>query len=186
MNSPYVVGISSDATIWPQGTGPLAALPWSVNARAASRNRRMSTRLPAPVMEFVRHALADLWQDVGWRERTRGRMTSRFFFSQFRPAYRDENRDVPRDIEWLIAERPFCEGEATKSWLSAMPVDTPLDQLVRLAKLRRRTEPDYNELRESSGLNHYEGRAGEDFSTTARYAWWYKLFSPPGELGFSL
>ncbi len=183
MNLPYVVGISSDATNRPEGTERLPFLPRSGKGRPDSRIFCSSMLRPAPVMDFVRHALADLWQDVGWRERTRGRITSRRFFSRVRPAHRDENRDEPRDIEWVITEWPFCEREPTKSRLSTMLVGTPQDQLLRLPKLRWRTERDY-ELRESFALDHYEGRAGTDFSTTPRYALRHILFSPPSELTF--
>jgi SRSO17 transposase len=44
-----------------------------------------------------------------------------------------------------------------------MPVDTPLDQLVRLAKLRWRIERDYEELKGPFGLDHYEGRGWRGF-----------------------
>lgn len=160
---PYVVGISGDTTVWPPGTEPLPPLPWSGKGRPPSRIRRSSRQQPAPVMEFVRHAPADLWQDICWREGTRGKITSRFFFSRVRPAHRDENRHEPRDVEWLIAEWPRGEAEPTKFWFSTMPVDTPLDQLVRLAKLRWRIERDYEELKGSIGLDHYEGRGWRGF-----------------------
>ena len=37
--------------------------------------------------------------------------------------------------------------------------DTPLKQLVRLAKLRWRIEQDYRELKDALGLDHFEGRS---------------------------
>ena len=90
-------------------------------------------------------------------------MTSRFFLLRVRPAHRDENRQEPREVEWLIAEWPRGEAEPTKFWLSTMPADTPRDQLVRLAKLRWRIERDYEELKGPFGLDHYEGRGWRGF-----------------------
>jgi SRSO17 transposase len=36
--------------------------------------------------------------------------------------------------------------------------DAPVEQLIRLAKLRWRVERDYEELKGPFGLDHYEGR----------------------------
>ena len=48
--------------------------------------------------------------------------------------------------------------EPTKYWLSNLPADTPLVELVRLGKLRWRIEQDYRELKDALGLDHFEGR----------------------------
>ena len=40
-----------------------------------------------------------------------------------------------------------------------MPADTPLRDLVGLAKLRWRIEQDYRELKDALGLDHFEGRS---------------------------
>jgi SRSO17 transposase len=137
--------------------------PWSGKGRPPSLIRRNSKRGPAPVLKLTRHAPEDLWQNICWREGTRGKMPSRFLFLRVRPAHRDENRHEPREVEWLITEWPRGETEPTKFWLSTMPPDTPLDQLVRLAKLRWRIERDYEELKGSFGLDHYEGRGWRGF-----------------------
>jgi len=59
---------------------------------------------------------------------------------------------------WLICEWPSKTAEPTKYWLSNLPVDTPLKDLVRLGKLRWRIEHDYRELKDALGLDHFEGR----------------------------
>ncbi len=160
---PYVVGISGETTVWPPGMKPLPPRTWSGKGRPPSRIRRSSKQRPAPVLGLAKHAPNDLWQDVCWREGTRGKMSSRFFFLRVRPAHRDENRHEPREVEWLIAEWPRGEKEPTKFWLSTMPADTPRDQLIRLGKLRWRIERDYEELKGSFGLDHYEGRGWRGF-----------------------
>jgi SRSO17 transposase len=160
---PYVVGISGETTVWPPGIEPLPPKQRSVKGRPPSRIRRTSTRQPVAVMDLAKHAPEDLWKDVTWREGTRGKMTSRFLFLRVRPAHRDEKRHEPRDFEWLIAEWPKGENEPTKFWLSTMPSDTSQEQLIRLAKLRWRIERDYQELKGSFGLDHYEGRGWKGF-----------------------
>jgi SRSO17 transposase len=160
---PYVVGISGETTVWPPGIEPLPPKQRSAKGRPPSRIRRTSTRQPVAVMDLAKQAPEDLWKDVTWREGTRGKMTSRFLFLRVRPAHRDEKRHEPRDFEWLIAEWPKGENEPTKFWLSTMPSDTSQEQLIRLAKLRWRIERDYQELKGSFGLDHYEGRGWRGF-----------------------
>jgi SRSO17 transposase len=51
------------------------------------------------------------------------------------------------------------QGRTTDYWLSNLPPDTLLQQLVRLAKIRWRIEHDYRELKDGLGLDHFEGRS---------------------------
>ena len=88
-------------------------------------------------------------------------MRSHFLALRVRPA----NRDIPRNADgtlpdcWLLAEWPPDAAEPTDYWLSNLPADTPLPQLVRLAKIRWRIEHDYRELKDGLGLDHFEGRS---------------------------
>ena len=59
---------------------------------------------------------------------------------------------------WLLAEWPPQAAQATDYWLSDLPEDTDLPELVRLAKICWRTEHDYRELETGLGLDHFEGR----------------------------
>ncbi|WP_228040086.1 transposase [Streptomyces chromofuscus] len=80
---------------------------------------------------------------------------------RIRPAGREirQAADGPELPEcWLLAEWPAGESEPVQFWLSDLPADTPLTTLVRLAKLRRRIEHDYREMKQALGLAHFEGR----------------------------
>jgi SRSO17 transposase len=87
-------------------------------------------------------------------------MTSRFLALRVRPA----NRNIPRGVDgslpeyWLIAEWPPGKTEPADYWVSNLPADAPLRELVGLAKIRWRIEHDYRELKDGLGLDHYEGR----------------------------
>jgi SRSO17 transposase len=111
---PYVVGIGEETTVWPPGMEPLLPKQWSGKGRPPTRIRRNPSRKSATVMDLAKHAPKALWKNVVWREGTRRKMTSRFFFLRVRPAHRDENRHEPRDLESLIAEWPGGEKEPTK------------------------------------------------------------------------
>lgn len=100
---------------------------------------------------------------VTWREGTRGKMSSRFLALRVRPANIKLRNNANRGGEeippcWLICEWPSKEAEPVKYWLSNLPADTPLKDLVRLGKLRWRIEHDYRELKDALGLDHFEGR----------------------------
>jgi SRSO17 transposase len=88
-------------------------------------------------------------------------MRSHFLAIRVRPA----NHEIPRNTDgslpdcWLIAEWPPDKAEPTDYWLSNLPADTPLPELVRLAKIRWRIEHDYRELKDGLGLDHFEGRS---------------------------
>jgi SRSO17 transposase len=100
---------------------------------------------------------------VTWREGTRGKMTSRFLALRVRPAniklrHKAHKNGEELPVRWLICEWPAKQAEPTKYWLSNLPADTDLNDLVRLAKLRWRIEHDYRELKNALGLDHFEGR----------------------------
>jgi len=90
-------------------------------------------------------------------------MVSRFAAERIRPAHRDEQRSEPRPVEWLLMEWPEGEREPTKYWLSTVPEDIEISEIVSLAKIRWRIERDYQEMKDELGLDHYEGRGWRGF-----------------------
>lgn len=123
---------------------------------------------PSTLAELALAAGRRALRRVTWRHGTRkGRgnptaaMTSRFLALRVRPA----NRAIPRGPDgalpecWMIAEWPPGTPEPTDYWLSTLPADTPLRELVGLAKIRWRIEHDYRELKDGLGLDHFEGRS---------------------------
>ncbi len=93
---------------------------------------------------------------VTWREGTRGKMSSRFLALRVRPAtihlrHKAHKAGEALPVGWLICEWPSQASEPTKYWLSNLPADTPLKELVHLGKLRWRIEHDYRELKDALG-----------------------------------
>jgi SRSO17 transposase len=96
-------------------------------------------------------------------------VTSRFAALRVRPANIGLRNNANRNgeelpVRWLLCEWPSNASEPTKYWLSNLPPDTPLRDLVRLAKLRWRIEHDYRELKDALGLDHFEGRTYRGFN----------------------
>jgi len=159
----YVVGVKPDTSAWPPGQEPLPPKARGARGRPPTNLRRTPDHRPAPLLEIARALPKAAWHQARWREGTRGQMLSRFATERVRPAHRDRDRSEPRPIEWLLIEWPRGETEPTKYWLSTLPPDTELDELVRQAKIRWRIERDYQELKDEIGLDHYEGRGWRGF-----------------------
>jgi SRSO17 transposase len=159
----YVVGIQSSTTLWPPGKGPLPPKPWSGRGRPASLLRRDDKHKPVSAKELATSLPPTAWRRITWREGTNARLASRFAAVRVRPAHRDIDRTEPRAEEWGLIEWPKGEEQPTKYWLSTLPANTTLAELVRQAKRRWRIERDYQHLKQDLGLGHYEGRGWRGF-----------------------
>jgi len=125
--------------------------------------RRDPDHTPLSAKDLAQALPREDWQTVSWREGTNAALISRFAAVRVRPAHRDHLRHEPRPEEWLLVEWPEGEQEPTKCWLSTLPPQTALTDLVEQAKLRWRIERDYQELKQEIGLGHYEGRGWRGF-----------------------
>lgn len=65
----------------------------------------------------------------------------------------------------VLAEGQQADVEPSKYFLSTMPEDTPINDLVDVAHQRWRIERDYQDLKQDFGLGHYEGRGWRGFTT---------------------
>lgn len=104
------------------------------------------------------------YRSVTWREGTRGQQRSRFAAVRVRTVQKGHAQNgAPGPEEWLLSEWPTSEPSPTKHYLISLPANTPIRQLVRLAKLRWRVERDYQDLKNEVGLDHFEGRSWPGF-----------------------
>jgi FOG: Transposase len=161
---PYVVAVKGTTSAHPAGAVPTAP-PYTGRGRPPTpRYRDDPTNLVDLAIAAGRRALRPVTWRHGSRRNARNptaAMRSRFLALRIRPA----NRDIPRNADgslpecWLIAEWPPGKPEPTDYWLSDLPAETRLRDLVRLAKIRWRIEHDYRELKDGLGLDHFEGRS---------------------------
>src|SRR5947209_3814510 len=154
----YMVAVNGDLAAFPARAVPQVK-PYSDRGRhplPASRTR------PAGLRAHVLAAGRGCAVEVTWRTGSRGPMTSSFLALRVRPAGRRPTGRLAADgslpAVWLLAAWPPEAAEPTDYWLSSLPADTPLTELVRLAKIRWRIEHDYRELKTGLGLDHFEGR----------------------------
>jgi SRSO17 transposase len=154
----YVLGVTSSTTVWRPEEGPLPKKAWSGRGQRPKRLRRDAKHRTVSVLASAQGVPERAWKSITWWPGTKRQLRSRFAALRVRPAHRDEQRTEPRRDEWLFIEWPKGETEPTKYWLSTLPAETKLRDLVRLAKLRWIIEGDYEELKQESGLGHFEGR----------------------------
>jgi SRSO17 transposase len=160
----YVVAVKGTTSAYPVDTVPTAPAYSGRGRPPKPRYRDDPTNLTQLALAAGRSAL----QHLTWRHGSRknpdnptAAMRSHFLAMRVRPA----NHEIPRNADgslpecWLIVEWPPGKSEPTDYWLSDLPLDTPLQQLVRLAKIRWRIEHDYRELKDGLGLDHFEGRS---------------------------
>jgi SRSO17 transposase len=160
----YVVAVKGTTSAYPGDACPVTP------ARRGGPGRPPKPAYPGQPVNLRQLAIAnaDKVRPVTWRQGTRATrgnptasMTSRFLAIRVRPA----NRDIPRADDgslpecWLLAESPPEADEPADYWLSNLPPDIPIAELVRLAKIRWRIEHDYRELKTGLGLDHFEGRS---------------------------
>lgn len=135
----YVVGVTGAVSLQTQAQAPLQA-------------KELAMELPSR-----------RFHTVTWREGTNAALSSRFAAIRVHCTSRAAQPAVTPEDEWLLIEWPKEEAEPTKYFLSTLPADTPIKELVRLAKLRWRIERDYQELKQELGLGHFEGRSWRGF-----------------------
>jgi SRSO17 transposase len=188
----YVAGIQGKTTVWKPGEQPQPAPARKGNTgRPRKLLQRDAKHKPVSVKEFALSLPVSTWKKVAWRQGVKQNLQSRFAAFRVRPAHRDEERSKPHPEEWLLIEWPTGESEPTKYWLSTVPADIALVDLVHLAKHRWIIERDYQELKQELGLGHFEGRGWRGFhhhATLCIAAYGFlvaerNLFSPSARAG---
>jgi SRSO17 transposase len=165
----YMLAVRADVT----------AHPFDAKPQAPDRNGAVGCwpqpryRDPAPSVAALAGSLnPQAFTSLTWREGSRGELRSRFAAVRVRPAGKAVERPIKAAASaeqgwwdgilpdcWLLIEWPTRAEAPTDYWLSSLPADTPIVDLVRLAKIRWRIEHDYRELKHGLGLDHFEGRS---------------------------
>lgn len=157
----YVVQVKADTSAYPEQTRP-ERLPYRGRGQPSKPRYRQPR---ASVKQLVLQAGQQAGVELIWRRASKGLQRSRFVALRIRPAGVTPRRrataaaDRELPVRWLLAEWPVGQPEPIKYWLSNLPHDTALVELVRLGKLRWRIEQDYRELKGALGLDHFEGRS---------------------------
>src|SRR6058998_1741130 len=153
----WAVGIPRHLKVYPIGV----QLIWPIAARGRPRRR--------PVPDILSIAAEDMladakWQNVSWRNGTKGRLKARFAAVRVRAADGPPQRiwdkgqqHLPGDEAWLIGEHR-TSGEK-KYYLANLPAAADLRALAATIKARWICEQAHQQLKEELGLDHFEGRS---------------------------
>ena len=160
---PYIVGITSVVAVWPPGLEPLPPKAYSGMGRPPVMPRRTNRRQPTSVKDLAHGLPASAYQTIRWREGTNDVLSGRFAAVRVRYAGGNIGRARLQPEQWLLVEWPANDAEPLKYYLSTLPEDIPLNELVAQAHRRWRIERDYQDLKQELGLGHYEGRGWRGF-----------------------
>jgi SRSO17 transposase len=155
----YVMAVEPATAVWTED--PFRPLPPPKSRGRPRKHVPPDQRPPPQDLPTVAQQLpASAWQNVAWREGSRGMQRSRFARIKVWAAHGWRSRKPAERVpEWLLIEWPTGEKQPIKYWLAQLPHPTPgLRRLVRIAHARWRIELDYRELKEELGLDHFEGR----------------------------
>src|SRR5256885_14412796 len=153
----WAVGIPRHLKVYPIGV----QLIWPIAARGRPRRR--------PVPDILSIAAEDMladakWQNVSWRNGTKGRLKARFAAVRVRAADGPPQRiwdkgqqHLPGDEAWLIGEHR-TSGEK-KYYLASLPAKTDLRTPAATIKARWICEQAHQQMKEKLGLDHFEGRS---------------------------
>ncbi|AOJ05525.1 MULTISPECIES: IS701 family transposase [Burkholderia] len=159
----YVVGITSAVVVWPPGIEPLPTEPYDGRGRPPVRLREIAQRKPMKVKDLARALPETVFQTVRWREGSNNMLSGRFAAVRVCHAGGDRGRARLHAEQWLLIEWLAGDAEPLKYFLSTLPPDIPLTELVAKAHMRWRIERDYQDLKQNLGLGHYEGRGWRGF-----------------------
>jgi len=156
----YIVQVEGDLVAWTQDPHP-SETPLKRGGRA---RKRLYARELAPTQSLseIAHQLpSGDWQEVTWREGTKGPLHSRFARVLVWMGHGLlQGKTLHVEPEELLVEWPQEKTEPQRYWLSSLdPHRTPWRSLIRQAKGRFRIEQDYQEMKGELGLDHFEGRS---------------------------
>ena len=160
---PYVVGITSAVVVWPPGLEPLPPKRYSGRGRPPVMPRRTDQRQPVSVKDLAHGLPASAFQKISWREGTNDTLSGRFAAVRVRQAGSNIGKARLHPAQWLLIEWPANDVEPLKYYLSTLPEDTALNELVTQAHRRWRIERDDQALQQELGLGHYDGRGWRGF-----------------------
>jgi SRSO17 transposase len=153
----WAVGIPRHLKVYPVGV----KLIWPVAMRGRPRKRYIPDLLSRPAEDMLADAK---WQNVSWRNGTKGRLKARFAAVRVRIAdgppqrIKDKGQQhLPGEEAWLIGEHR-TSGEK-KYYLANLPAATDLRTLAATIKARWICEQAHQQLKEELGLDHFEGRS---------------------------
>jgi len=151
----YFTAIKENSLIW--CTPPKVHVPqWSGHGRHPTRLRLSDTRKhPIPVKHLVKKIQKQDWVQAVIKEGSRGLIVCDFAFLRVT----ESRGGLPAAELWLIIRRNLDDPSEIKYFFSNAPVNTPLNEFVRIRWMRWPIETIFEEAKGEVGMDHYEMRS---------------------------
>lgn len=151
----YFTAIKDNTLIW--CTPPKVRVPrWSGHGRRPTRLRLSDKRKqPFPVSQLVQKIQKQDWTRAVIKEGSKGPIVCDFAFLRVTEA----RGGLPAAELWLIIRRNLDDPSEIKYFFSNAPLNTPLEEFVRISGMRWPIETIFEESKGEVGMDHYEMRS---------------------------
>jgi SRSO17 transposase len=151
----YFTAIKETTLIW--CTPPKVHVPpWSGHGRHPTRLRLRDIRKhPIPVQQLVQKIQKQAWVQAVIKEGSKGPIVCDFAFLRVT----ESRGGLPAAELWLILRRNLDDPSKVKFYFSNAPVNTPLQEFVRISGMRWPIESIFEEAKGEVGMDHYEMRS---------------------------
>lgn len=147
MGLAYAVGVTSAVVVWPPGVKPLPPESYSGMGRPPVMPRRSQELQPMSVKALALSLPSRAFQNINRRDGTNETLSGRFAAVRVRHAGGNSGKARLRPEQWLLIEWPANDAEPSKYFLSTLPGETPINELVSVAHQRWRIERDCQDLK---------------------------------------
>ena len=158
----YAVAIKSDTSIWRPDEGPDPPAEYSGRGRPPTRQYPGEFE-PVSVKEFASELSPKQFETFTLRRGRHEPREVRAIVTRVRTAHRASVGEPPGDEQWLVVVWPPDKDEPTDYFLSNLDRRNNPKRVVELACLRWRVERDYQDMKQETGFEHYEGRGWPGF-----------------------
>ena len=151
----YFTAIQENTLIW--STPPKVHVPpWSGHGRHPTRLRLSDKRKqPIPVQQLVQKIQKQDWTRAVIKEGSKGPILCDFAFLRVT----ESRAGLPAGELWLILRRNLEDPSEIKYFFSNAPVNTPLEEFVRISGMRWPIETIFEESKGEVGMDQYEMRS---------------------------
>jgi SRSO17 transposase len=151
----YFTAIKENTLTW--CTAPKVHIPpWSGHGRHPTRLRLSDTRKhPVPVQQLVKKIQKQDWVRAVIKEGSKGPIVCDFAFLRVT----ESRACLPAAELWLIIRRNLDDPSQIKYYFSNAPLNTPLEEFVRISGMRWPIETIFEESKGEIGMDHYEMRS---------------------------
>jgi SRSO17 transposase len=165
-----LLDIPSNTPVWEQH--PATYIPKGCGKGRPFRNERVKPGQPKPrtVSDLAKDASL-AWKIVTINEGAKGPIRAEVARLRVVEAY----GNFPGEALWLFFRRSLAEGQVKYAFSNA-PVDTPLQEMVRVSGLRWPIEQCFQEGKSEIGMDHYEHRSWDAWHRHMTFVFIAQLF----------